>query len=107
MGLSDETGRALARNAAELSYDISGLRQGRYTRPNRHRQARRDPTLNGYLTIRGDLTLFWPILHIATRCHIGRHAVEGLGAVAIRNAEPHPAEHPPPLGRHPRPTRSF
>ncbi len=83
VALVDETGRELARHAAGLDYDISGLRAGRYASPNRHRQSRRDPTVNGRLTIHGDLAPLWPVLHVATRCHIGRHAVEGLGAFQI------------------------
>ncbi len=83
VALEDETGRALAHHAAGLNYDASGLRPGRYASPNRHRQTRQDPTLSGHLTIHGDLAPLWPILHIATRCHIGRHAVEGLGAFQI------------------------
>ncbi len=85
VALDDETGRALARHAAALSYDLSGLRPGCYASPNRHRQARRDPTLSGCLEIRGDLAPLWPLLNIATRCHIGRHAVEGLGAFQIED----------------------
>ncbi len=83
VALEDETGRALARHAAGLCHDISDLRPGRYASPNCHRQARHDPTLSGHLTIHGDLAPLWPILHVATRCHIGRHAVEGLGAFQI------------------------
>ncbi len=83
VALDDETGRTLARHAAGLHYDTSALRPGRYASPNRHRQARHDPTFSGQLTIHGDLAPLWSILHVATRCHIGRHAVEGLGAFQI------------------------
>ena len=81
--LSDETGRALARHAATLDYDLTGLRFGHYQSPNRHRKKRRDPTIAGRFAMAGDLAPLWPILQIGTRCHIGRHAVEGLGAFRI------------------------
>lgn len=83
VALSDDEGRALAGHATTLSYDVSELRLGQYASPNRHQQKRRDPTLTGCLDIHGDLAPLWPILHIGTRCHIGRHAVEGLGAFRI------------------------
>ena len=50
----------------------------------RHKQNRRDPTVAGSLVIRGELAPIWPILLICTRCHVGRHVVEGLGAIGLK-----------------------
>ncbi len=83
VALSHETGRELARHAAGLDYDLTGLRPGHYQSPNRHGQLRRDPALFGQIVIGGDLAPLWPILQIGARCHIGRHAVEGLGAYRL------------------------
>lgn len=81
--LPPDMAAALADQARGLRYDTSGLSRGTHHSANRKNQPRNDPTLLGRLHLSGDLQHLWPCLRIAERCHIGRHAVEGLGAVQI------------------------
>ncbi|OLS50197.1 hypothetical protein BV379_19190 [Rhodovulum sulfidophilum] len=90
MALDDEVAAAIAAGLRDLEYDVTGLRPGRYASPNRHGQARQDPTLAGQLIVRGDLSDIWPVLRIAERAHIGRHAVEGLGRIRLETVEAPP-----------------
>lgn len=83
VAMDESAGRALAHHAARLDYDLTGLRPGRYESPNRHRQKRHDPTFGGRIVISSDLAPIWPILLLGARCHVGRHAVEGLGAFRL------------------------
>lgn len=83
VALQDGLGAALAAHAHGLAYDLTELRFGHYESPNRFGQLRRDPVISGHLTLSGDLSPIWPLLHIGTRCHVGRKAVEGLGAYRL------------------------
>ncbi len=87
VALDPAVGAALAGRLRDFDYDLTALRLGRYASPNRHRQARQDPTLAGSLFVRGDLSDIWPLLRIAERAHIGWHAVEGLGRVRVEAIE--------------------
>jgi len=95
-GVALETDKAIAvaRQLRSLDYDLTGLVAGRYSSPNRHGQRRNDPTISGTLVVRGDLTDIWPVLRIAERAHIGRHAVEGLGRVRIDALDFNPGRGP-------------
>ncbi len=74
---------AIAHGLRALDYDLTNLETGFYASPNRHRQMRQDPTITGSFIVTGDLSAIWPVLCIAERAHIGRHAVEGLGRVRM------------------------
>ena len=83
MALQPELRRDLSLYCKTLEYDVRGLRPGRHLSQNRHAQQRMNPVINGAFQISGDLTPVWPLLQIAERCHIGRHAVEGLGEIRL------------------------
>lgn len=83
VGLDSDTSRAVSLMCRELQYGIGGLRLGRHHSANRHAQKRTDPVLTGALDVAGDLAPLWPLLQAAERCHIGRHAVEGLGWIRL------------------------
>jgi len=83
VGLSDEAGRALAGQAKGFGFDASGLRTGRYQSPNARGQVRRKDTMTGVLLITGDIAQIWPLLAMGEKCHLGRGAVEGLGAFRL------------------------
>ncbi|MCP4005907.1 MAG: hypothetical protein GY725_17085, partial [bacterium] len=46
-------------------------------------QARRKDTMTGALLITGDIPRIWPLLAMGEQCHLGRGAVEGLGAFRL------------------------
>lgn len=87
LGLEDEAGRNFANHVKTLEYDTSGLRFGGHLSPNSRGQRRMKKTMTGALTIRGDIASIWYVLIMGERCHLGRGAVEGLGAFRIELVE--------------------
>lgn len=83
MSLTEAATRDLTAAAHGLRTAASGLQDGRHASPNRKGQVRNDPVMTGWLRIARIPAPLWPILHLATRTHIGRHATEGLGAFRI------------------------
>ncbi len=83
VGLADEAARALAGQAKGFAFDTSGLRTSGYLSPNARGQARRKDTMTGALLITGDIPRIWPLLAMGEQCHLGRGAVEGLGALRL------------------------
>jgi len=84
VGLADEAGRALAAQLRGFDFDTSGLVLSHYSSPNASRQTRRKATLTGVLVITGNIRLIWPLLAMGEACHLGRGAVEGLGAYTLQ-----------------------
>ena len=83
VGLANEAGRALAGQAQSFAFDTSGLHTGRYQSPNARGQVRSKDTMTGALLITGDIPKIWPLLAMGEKCHLGRAAVEGLGAFRL------------------------
>ena len=73
----------LTRNLAGLRVDGAGLTRGRYDSPNRHKQARSGPTISGWISIHGVTPEIAAVFTLGPRCHLGRHAAEGLGAFSV------------------------
>lgn len=87
IGLEDGAGRAFANHVKTLTYDTSEIRCGGYLSPNARGQRRKKTTMTGALGIRGDIASIWPVLAMGERCHMGRAAVEGLGAFRVEVVE--------------------
>ncbi|VAW19610.1 hypothetical protein MNBD_ALPHA12-1626, partial [hydrothermal vent metagenome] len=83
MALTNEAGRALAAHIRTLGFDTGGLRPGAYSSSNAHRQKRVKTTITGALVLSGNIAPIWPLLAMGERCHLGRGAVEGLGAFSL------------------------
>jgi hypothetical protein len=83
LGLDNDVGRDLAKALAGYEFDIGMLQAGRHLGPNAKRQKRRKQVMTGSFIVRGDIAAIWPMLVIGERCHLGRGAVEGLGAFRI------------------------
>lgn len=83
LGLSDDAGRAFANHVKTLSYETSEIQRGGHLSPNARGQRRAKEVITGTLTVRGDIASIWPVLVMGQRCHLGRGAVEGLGAFCI------------------------
>jgi hypothetical protein len=64
----------------------ASLTPGRHVSPNRKGQRRDDPVATGWIDLPHLPEPLWPILAISARCHVGRHATEGLGALQIGGA---------------------
>ncbi|NIZ11938.1 CRISPR system precrRNA processing endoribonuclease RAMP protein Cas6 [Phaeobacter sp. HF9A] len=88
--LDPEVGARLAQQTRALRFDMTNVRLGQYSSANRHAQQRRDKTIKGQILFGGELAELWPLLLLAERGHIGRHAVEGLGRIRLSpGALPH------------------
>lgn len=85
VGLADEAGGALAGQMKGYSFNASGLQTGHHQSPNARGQVRRKDTMTGALLITGDIAKIWPLLAMGEKCHLGRGAVEGLGAFRLES----------------------
>lgn len=86
--LAPEISRALSQDCRNLRFGLDGLQAGWHHSANRRRQKRNDPVIAGRIDLAGDLGPLWPLLCVAERCHMGRHAVEGLGRIGLDRGDP-------------------
>ena len=87
VALDDAALRDLTAAAHRLRSVADATVRGRSHSPNRKRERRDDPTITGSITLAGDFTALGPILQMGVRCHLGRHATEGLGAFRVEVAD--------------------
>ena len=83
LALTPDALGTLTRNLAGLRVDGAGLTRGWYDSPNRHKQARSGPTIFGWISIHGVTPEIAAVFTLGPRCHLGRHAAEGLGAFSV------------------------
>jgi len=81
--LAPDAARVLALRLREVAEDTAALKPGTHFSPNAKGQRRRRQVLRGEMRLRGDIASIWPLLAMGMRCHLGRGAVEGLGAFRL------------------------
>lgn len=82
---ADADWRGLKAAAAELRYDLSGLRPVVWQRKSSRQPGRALPMagLTGAVTIEGALDPFLPLLALGETAHVGSHAAIGLGRYTL------------------------
>lgn len=79
-----------AQEWSEARYEFDQLEFGTAVRGSRRqRKAFENPIAMPRLIIAGDLELFWPLLVIGERCHVGRGAVAGHGRYRLLAGHSH------------------
>jgi len=84
LALTVGASRELTSVAHGVEARVARLSRAKHTSPNRHGQDRETQVLTGSVDLPSlpeDLQL---LLALASRCHLGRHTNEGLGAISLR-----------------------